>query len=189
MSVSGISASASTFQTPPNSQQIAAFRQNFNALAAALQSGNLQAAQSAFATLSQNLPSNGAGGQNNPFTQALSQIGSDLQSGNLSGAQQALSSLQSQIKGHHHTGGSQGGSSPDGAGATSSNSTAASGSGSDSNSDSTTTTVVTNPDGSTTTTVTNADGSIVSITTTAAPTGNQASVGSNGTAALLNITV
>jgi hypothetical protein len=187
MSVSGISSSSAAYQTPPNSQQMAAFKQNFSALTSALQSGNLQAAQSAYATLSQNLPSNAPGGQNNPFAKALSQIGSDLQSGNLSGAQQTLSSLQSQFKAHQHQGGGQGSGSSSG-GATSGSSASSGGGGSSASSSATTTTVTTNPDGSTTTTVTNADGSIVSIITTDAPSNGQSSTTGNGAASLLNIT-
>jgi hypothetical protein len=51
---------------------------------------------------------NGAGGQSNPFQQAIQSIGSALQSGDISGAQQALQTFQSQMKGarhgHHHHG-------------------------------------------------------------------------------------
>jgi hypothetical protein len=76
----------------------------------AIQSGNLSAAQSAYATLSQAQSNQGSG----PFSQALSQIGDALQSGDIGKAQAALASLQQQMQamtgahhhhGHHHAGG------------------------------------------------------------------------------------
>jgi thioredoxin-like negative regulator of GroEL len=78
-------------------------RQAFGQLTNALQSGNLSAAQSAYASLSQ-----AAGGDpNSPFAQALSQIGDALQSGDIGNAQAALATLQQQMqamKGAHHHG-------------------------------------------------------------------------------------
>jgi hypothetical protein len=75
--------------------------QAFGQLVSAIQSGNLGAAQSAYATVSQS----GGGNANGPFAQALSQIGQALQSGDIDQAQQALASLQQQMqtfKGAHH---------------------------------------------------------------------------------------
>ena len=102
MSISAIS-SAST--NPLYSDQNSA-RQSFGQLVSALQSGNLSAAQSAYASFTQN-----AGNQidpNSPFAQAINQIGQDLQSGNIDAAQQTLNSLQqshSAHRHHHHHGG------------------------------------------------------------------------------------
>lgn len=74
--------------------------QTLNTISQALQSGNLTAAQQAFASLPVGHPGpsavphhhggHGGGG----FTQALDQLGQALQSGNLSAAQQAFSVMQ-----------------------------------------------------------------------------------------------
>ena len=85
-------------------------RQAFGQLTGAIQSGDLSAAQSAYAALTQAQPNQGSG----PFSQALSQIGDALQSGDIGKAQQALAALQQQMQamkgayhhhGHHHGGG------------------------------------------------------------------------------------
>jgi outer membrane protein assembly factor BamD (BamD/ComL family) len=89
------------FQSQTNQ---ANFRQTFNQLVSALNSGDLSTAQQAFSALSQ-LQSNGQGpsaNSNSPLAKALSQIGQALQSGDLAGAQQALSTLQQAHQGHHH---------------------------------------------------------------------------------------
>jgi len=108
MSIGAVSSSTPSIQ--PNSQQDA-MRQNFQALTQALQSGNLTAAQQAYATLTQNMPSQASGDssndQTNPFQQALASIGSALQSGDISGAQTAMQNLTETMKahkGHHHQG-------------------------------------------------------------------------------------
>jgi soluble cytochrome b562 len=109
MSISAISTTP-TFQ--PNQQQNTV-RQDFQTLTQALQSGNLQDAKTAYATLMQDMPSsnaNGSNGSGNSFQQAIASIGSALQSGNLQDAQQALQTMQTQMKGahhHHHHGASQ----------------------------------------------------------------------------------
>jgi len=76
------------------------FRQAFNQLTNAMQSGNLSAAQSAYDTLASSPAAQGTG----PLAQALQQIGQDLKAGDLGDAQQALTSLQQQQQahGHHH---------------------------------------------------------------------------------------
>ncbi len=111
MSISSVTASSASF-TPPTSQQMSEFKNDFQQLAQAIQSGNLSSAQQAYATLSQfisqNPPPGGANGQSNPFAQALSQIGSALQSGNLSGAQSALTSLQQTLQSNRPPGGGDG---------------------------------------------------------------------------------
>jgi hypothetical protein len=105
MTISAIS-SASSY--PYSTTQNAA-RQSFTQLVSALQSGDLSAAQNAYATFTQN-----AGSQldaNSPFAQAINQIGQDLQSGNIGGAQQTLNSLQQSAgahHAHHHHGGGGG---------------------------------------------------------------------------------
>jgi soluble cytochrome b562 len=99
MSTSSISSATPSYQPPQNGGQ-----QNFQALVQAVQSGNLTAAQQAYATLTQNAPqgaSTTAGGQANPFQQAISTIGSALQSGDISGAQNALQTMQQTMKSHH----------------------------------------------------------------------------------------
>ncbi len=91
--------------------------QAFSAVGQALQSGNLSAAQAAFATLQQDLsPSSngrmhlhhqhhaGAGsegdsqtGASNPIAQALSTLLQDVQSGNFSAAQSAYATMQHEM--------------------------------------------------------------------------------------------
>jgi hypothetical protein len=86
-------------------------------LSQALQSGNLSAAQSDFATLQQAFSQSatttgGASSAASPLTQAFNQLASDLQSGNLSAAQKDFSTVQQGLNGassphgHHHHGGS-----------------------------------------------------------------------------------
>jgi hypothetical protein len=107
MSVSAVSPNPQVYQ--PNAQQNQ-FRQDFQALTNALQSGDLSTAQTAYQTLISDNPQLTAtsGNSNNPFQQAIAAIGSALQNGDIGGAQNALSSLQSNMKahhGHHHHGG------------------------------------------------------------------------------------
>ena len=115
MSVSGISISLFNTQTTQNNIQKA--QQEFQQLGKDLQSGNLSAAQTDFATL-QNLaaPSSSttASQSNSPIAQAFAQLGKDLQSGNLSAAQQDFTTIQQDFQnqvsqsqtqpthGHHH---------------------------------------------------------------------------------------
>jgi outer membrane protein assembly factor BamD (BamD/ComL family) len=121
MSVSGISSSSLFDFTNQNVQkQIQQFQQTFQQLGQDLQSGNLSAAQSDFATLQQLSPqskSTSSSQSNNPIAQAFSQLSQDLQSGNLSAAQQDYTTIQqafqsqatqSQATHHHRHGGSGG---------------------------------------------------------------------------------
>jgi len=80
MSISSVPSQSpvSSFQDPS--------RQSFGQLVSALRSGNLSAAQSAFAAFTQVAPGQGGG----PFTP----IGNALQAGDIEKAQQALASLQ-----------------------------------------------------------------------------------------------
>jgi DNA-binding FadR family transcriptional regulator len=98
----GISAVSSASFTPPPQGNPSAIKQAFDQLTSALQSGDLQSAQSAYQTLSQ---SPMGSDPNSPFAKALSQIGDALQSGDTGKAQQALAQLQQQMqamRGHHH---------------------------------------------------------------------------------------
>jgi hypothetical protein len=102
MSVSAISSSSGL--TPSAWQsQIGQIRSDFQALGKALQSGDLTAAQQAYATLQQDLPANQSSSTtgNNP----LSAIGQALQSGDLTAAQQAFAALRGHHHGHYHHGG------------------------------------------------------------------------------------
>ncbi|MGA9509412.1 MAG: hypothetical protein WBV55_12415 [Candidatus Sulfotelmatobacter sp.] len=124
MSVSGIS-SSSLFNTSGVQSIFQQFQQTFQQLGQDLQSGNLSAAQSDFATLqklgTQN--STATAQSNSPIAQAFSQLAKDLQSGNLSAAQQDFATIQQDFKnqsaqgqtqstqGHRHHHGSGGGSS------------------------------------------------------------------------------
>jgi hypothetical protein len=119
MSVSGISSSnflnynAQSIQT-----QMQQFRQEFQQLGQDLQSGNLSAAQTDFASLQQVGPqanSTSSVQSNNPIAQAFTQLSQDLKSGNLSAAQQDYATVQqdfqnqtAQVHHHHHHGGGSG---------------------------------------------------------------------------------
>jgi hypothetical protein len=91
------------------------FRQEFNALASALQSGDLSGAQQAFAALQKLLPSSSAGNQTqtgqqgsgqNTFATDFNALGQALQSNDLQKAQEAFAKLQQDIQSvqgrHHH---------------------------------------------------------------------------------------
>ncbi len=74
MSITSVSSGQASV-TPPNNQLIAEFKNDFQQLAQALQSGNLQTVQQAYATLNQFISQNplpgGANGQSNPLGQAI----------------------------------------------------------------------------------------------------------------------
>ena len=123
MSVAGIS-SSNLFDF--NSQSIQnrkqQFQQELQQLGQDLQSGNLSAAQTDFATLQQSGPqiSSTSSNQNaSPIAQDFKQLSQDIQSGDISAAQQDYAKLQqdfqSQAAGkhahHHHQGGGEGGAS------------------------------------------------------------------------------
>ncbi len=124
MSVSGIS-SASLYNPQSVQNNFQQFQQTFQQLGKDLQSGNLSAAQSDFATLQQLQPQSNANASsasesNNPTAQAFSQLATDLQSGNLSAAQQDYTTIQQAFQSkstqnqatgahhHHHGGGGSG---------------------------------------------------------------------------------
>jgi hypothetical protein len=100
MTIAAIS-SASAYVPPTQDSSL----QSFGQLVSAVQSGNLTAAQSAYAAFSQSP----AGQSDGPLSTASSPIGDALQSGDLGKAQKALTSLQQQTQAtqhvHHHRGG------------------------------------------------------------------------------------
>ncbi len=106
MSVSAISSStgSSPVDWQIKAQQIKA---NFQALAQALQSGDLKSAQQAFATLQKDLPAKSStatassASSTNP-NDLMNTVGQALQSGNLGAAQQAFAQLQQASHGRHH---------------------------------------------------------------------------------------
>jgi outer membrane protein assembly factor BamD (BamD/ComL family) len=106
MSVSAISSStgSSPVDWQLKAQQIKA---NFQALAQALQSGDLKSAQQAFATLQKDLPAKSStatassASSTNP-NDLMNTVAQALQSGNLGAAQQAFAQLQQTHHGHHH---------------------------------------------------------------------------------------
>lgn len=115
MSLSGISSSnlfSYESQNNQNQHKLQQFQQEFEQLGEDLQSGNLSAAQTDFATLQQMAPqgtSSTSSASSNPLQQAFQQLGQDLQSGNVSAAQQDYSNIQQdfqnmaqQAHGHHH---------------------------------------------------------------------------------------
>ena len=91
---------AATSNTPANLPPPSDARQSFSQLVSAIRSGDLDAAQSAYADFSQSSAS-----KTGPLAQTVGQIGDALQSGDIGQAQQALASLQRQSKGAHHHGG------------------------------------------------------------------------------------
>jgi len=116
MSLSGISSSNLFNYDNQNVQnKMQQFQQEFQQLGEDLQSGNLSAAQTDFATLQQLSPqsssttSTSSSESSNPLAQAFNQLAQDIQSGNLSAAQQDYSNIQqdfqnqsTQAEGHHH---------------------------------------------------------------------------------------
>jgi hypothetical protein len=118
MSVSGISSSSLFDYTKQSVQnQMQQFQQEFQQLGKDLQSGNLSAAQSDFATLQQYAPqsSSTSASSNNPIAQEFAQLGKDLQAGNTSAAQQDFTTIQQDFQSratqghhHHHHGGGSG---------------------------------------------------------------------------------
>ena len=122
MSVSGISTSSlSNYDSGNTQNNLQKAQQAFQQLGQDLQSGNLSAAQSDFATLQNLVPqlsstssSSSSLQSNSPIAQAFSQLAKDLQSGNLSAAQQDFGTIQKDFQsqaaqsqtqtapGHHH---------------------------------------------------------------------------------------
>ena len=103
MSITGIS--SSNFQNNINEIQ-----QEFQQLGKDLQSGNLSAAQSDFATLQQEGPQSSSAQSNNPIAQEFQKLAQDLKSGNLSAAQQDYKTIQQAFQNRAEHFGSQSGS-------------------------------------------------------------------------------
>jgi hypothetical protein len=102
MSITGVS--QSTTQTTQN----AAFQQRqnaFNSLDQAMSSGDLSAAQSAFATMQAQAPQGSKGpppgGGNDQMAQDMSAVSSALQSGDMAGAQKAFAQMKTDMQAHH----------------------------------------------------------------------------------------
>jgi outer membrane protein assembly factor BamD (BamD/ComL family) len=114
MSVSSISSSnlPAYYGTQDLQSKMKQFQQGFQQLGQDLQSGDLSAAQSDFATLQQLMPQNNSissAQSSNPIAQAFSQLSKDLQAGDLSAAQQDYTTIQQDFQnqaahmhGHHH---------------------------------------------------------------------------------------
>jgi DNA-binding FadR family transcriptional regulator len=109
MNVSSIGAAQNAYATGAAAPGAAAT--DFKALAQALQSGDLDAARQAFATLQQDSPwvgralstSTAIGAtSDSPVASALQSLGKALQSGDVGAAQQAFASLQQAAQSSHH---------------------------------------------------------------------------------------
>jgi len=99
--------------------QLQQFEQEFQQLGQDLQSGNVSAAQSDFATLEKDSPqtsSTSTSQSSSPIAQAFNQLSQDLQAGNLTAAQSDYSTIQQDFQSqasamhahhHHHSSGSQ----------------------------------------------------------------------------------
>ena len=98
MSLSAISASSlSTIQSAPISPtRLQQFKQDFQQLGQDLESGNLSAAQAAFAAIPK--PGQGQSSTSAPVEQAFDQLGQNLHSGNLASAQQDFIQIKTDIQ-------------------------------------------------------------------------------------------
>ena len=111
-SLAAITSLSTTSSTQSTTSTYKKIKEDMQALAKALQSGDLTSAQSVFATLQKDAPNLTAESQNanttNTRAQALSALSASLQSGNLTQAQQDFTALQqamqgsSSVQGHHH---------------------------------------------------------------------------------------
>jgi hypothetical protein len=105
MSIPGISSSTNPYQDPAS--RIQSVRQDFSGLTTSLASGDLTAAQNAFATLMQDLKAGGlhhhhhhrhtGSAQSTNLSTDLTAIGNALQSNDLAGAQKAFATLMQDI--------------------------------------------------------------------------------------------
>jgi soluble cytochrome b562 len=111
MTISGIPPSTNPYSTTPADNR-SSFRTSISALEKALKSGDLTAAQSAFATLQQMQPNSqaqsassgntpGKDGQN-PLASDMQAVAKALQSGDMKAAQTAFAKLQQDMKSVHH---------------------------------------------------------------------------------------
>jgi hypothetical protein len=117
--MSGLSISSlNQYLSSPYAQNNSSTQSDLQNLGQALQSGNLTAAQSAFATLqkayqSQTSQSTSSSGTTSPVSSDLTTLANALNTGNLTSAQAAFTQLQkdqqTQSGGHHHHHGGMGG--------------------------------------------------------------------------------
>lgn len=98
MSVTGVS---NTSTIPSSTQPDPGFRTALQQLTSAISSGDLQGAQSAYATLTNLQQSSGKSASTGPMAQFLSSVGADLSKGDLTTAQSALTTFQKHGS-HHH---------------------------------------------------------------------------------------
>src|SRR5262249_43331811 len=105
MNVSSVSGANANQQS--GGVNVTQVRTDFEQLASALSSGNLDQAQQAFSTLANDAPGLL---QNSPASSGLNAVGEALQSGNIGAAQNAFAALQQAAQSHrhhhHHLGGS-----------------------------------------------------------------------------------
>jgi hypothetical protein len=106
MSVTNVAGNAAQAGWQANAEQ---FKQSFQSLGSAIQSGDLSSAQSAFASLQQLQPQNPSNASNlasGPLSQDWNNLSQALQSGDPKSAQAAFTQLQTDMqahrKGHHH---------------------------------------------------------------------------------------
>jgi hypothetical protein len=115
MSVAGISSATSPdYSTQAGLNNFQQIQKAFQQLGQDLQSGNLSAAQSDFATLTKLAPklASSSESSSNPLIQGFGQLSQDLQAGNVTAAQQDYSNIQQAFqhfsprsggdRGHHH---------------------------------------------------------------------------------------
>ena len=119
MTVSSVSSTTNPYYQSVNQTSFKQRQQDLQALSSALQSNDLTSAQTAFATLQQNVQgttqtsqtsqTNQPFGQNTQANTDYQSLQSALQSNDLAGAQKAFSSLTQdlqsgagQVRGHHH---------------------------------------------------------------------------------------
>ena len=100
MSVANTGATSGTQSSALNNWQQR--QQGIKDLTAALQSGDLAAAQKAFAALD-----SGNSNSNSNSNSPLAKIGQALKNGDLAGAQQAMQAMKARHGGHHHHGSQQ----------------------------------------------------------------------------------
>jgi hypothetical protein len=105
------SISSFTGAAAPHHNPFKQIKQDFQQLQAALKSGDLKAAQEAYAKLKQDLPAPKSSSSTSTSSQPKTDfdaIGTALQSGDLAGAQKAFATLQQDVqsargaRGHHH---------------------------------------------------------------------------------------
>jgi len=104
MSVGSVTSSSNVYQPTSSQSPFAAAKKNFKALEDALKSGDLKAAQSAFAEIQKNAPkkpSQTASTSTSDSQDPFSALASALQSGDLNAAKSAFQSIQDMFKSHN----------------------------------------------------------------------------------------